>query len=217
MNYELELKEQKVKPHQSTALHLLVAFTICISGAIVLFLYKLFKFGLRSTDNPQSLKTLEWSGTAIIIAGIILVGIIIFKNKWLKKKKVNAAFRVIELLALMFFAGFTLMQQIIIPAVTYGILIIALLIAMFWENSNTAVKVYIDDQGIRMPFHTKRRFIAWPEIEKVMLRFGVLTIDCLDNKLYQWNVKNNELNTDSFEKYCDEKIDENKHKRREDW
>jgi len=218
MDFELTLTDEKVKPHQSTALHLLVAFTVCISGAITLLLYKLFTVNLGSADPISTLNLLKWIGISIITIGILMLGLIIIKSKWLKRPKTNAAFRVFELLMLLFFCGFSILEHITIPAITYGLLVIATLMALFWENNgNNNVKVFVTDEGIRLPFHARRRFIAWTEIEVVLLRFGILTIDCTNNKLYQWDVRYADFDADTFEKYCDKIVEENKSKRIADW
>jgi len=74
-----------------------------------------------------------------------------------------------------------------------------------------------DDKGIALPANVRLRFVAWPEIEKVLLRYGVLTIDCADNKLLQLDVAQPTFSAESFEQYCDEKVEEGKKKRHEEW
>ncbi len=216
MNFELILKGERVKPHQSTGLHLLVALAIMMSGAITFFLYKLFKVQIAGNMNT-ALEQLKWAGLLIVLTGLVLLALIIFKNKWLLKKKVNAIIRIVELAWMLFFTLFSITEHIIIPAFTYGILAVTVVLALIWENTGGAQLVAINEEGIKLPVAVRTRLIAWPEIEKVLLRYNVLTIDCLDKKLLQLDVKAPVFNSDNFEQYCDTKIEEGKKKRHEEW
>ena len=62
----------------------------------------------------------------------------------------------------------------------------------------------------------RRSSLAWNEIEQVILRFGILTIDCTDNHLYQWNVNTPDFSKEELEAYCTKQVMENKGKK-SDW
>ncbi len=204
MVYDLLLEEEKVKPQQVTALHLICAFAFIGAGAII------FRYNFVIT---------MW-GLALLIAGIMLLGVILFKNKWVISKKTNPVLRIAELLVALWIAVYSLMQQWKFPVGIFGVLSAAILFALYWERSaNKSQSIYIDDEGVKLPVTSRRRFIPWTGIEQVVLRFGTLSIDCVDNRLFQWNIANPEFDNEIFEAYCLAKVEENRSKRRneEEW
>jgi hypothetical protein len=116
-----------------------------------------------------------------------------------------------------FFTWFSITRHITIPAFSYGILTLAVIFSIIMENTKAAMHIHVDDEGIKLPASVRLRFVAWPQIEKVLLRYGVLTIDCADNKLLQLDVAQPTFSAESFEQYCDEKVEEGKKKRAEEW
>lgn len=216
MVYEFILKEEKVNPRQSTGLHLLVALAVTMSGAVTFFLYKLFN-ARAIGENTEALAQLKWVGVGIILLSLVMLGVIIFKNKWLMQKRINFIFRIIELLLMGFFTCFSVIEHITIPAFTYGILAVAVLLAIFWESGNNTMKIRVGDEGVKLPANMGGKSIEWKEIEKVLFRFGTLTVDCENKKLLQWNVNATSINSDTFEQYCDEQIEAGKTKRVADW
>ncbi|RYE23176.1 MAG: hypothetical protein EOP51_11400, partial [Sphingobacteriales bacterium] len=90
MVFELPLTEQRVKTHQVTALHLLVALAAIGAGAVLSHFYA-----------PAAV----W-GIAVLAAGVVLMLVAMFRNKWLLKKNTNRIVRVFELMAMLCLAGF---------------------------------------------------------------------------------------------------------------
>lgn len=202
MNFELPLNEEKVKPHQVTALHLLAGLALTGAGALIYLFQKSAAY---------------WS-IAVIIAGIALLYIGMFRNKWLIKKDISKLFRVIEFVLLAGIAVYSLLQRWTPPAVMFGVLSAAVLFAIFWEGGKGALLVVIDDAGVKLPVNTRRRFIAWQEIDQVLLKFGTLTINCHDNRLYQWSIGSINFDKIAFETFCNQQVEEGKGKRdKNDW
>lgn len=108
MTFQLPMAEEKIKPHQVTALHLLVALAFMGSGAIMTWLYEPARY---------------W-GVSLLVFGLLLIVTIIFKNKWLTGGA-NRVFRIIELIILLCLAGFTTMQHWKVPGIMFSILSVA--------------------------------------------------------------------------------------------
>jgi len=53
-------------------------------------------------------------------------------------------------------------------------------------------------------------------IDQVLLRYGVLSIDCIDNKLFQFDVSSNTADAELFEAFCKAQVENNIGKRKTD-
>jgi hypothetical protein len=203
MRYELPIVEQRVKPHQVTALHMMAALAFVGAGAIMSLLYEPAKI---------------W-GTGLWIIGVLLMIVAMGRNKWLVKPANNRILRIIELLILLSLAIFTTLQKWPPPAIMFGVLTIAVGFALWWESQPEAgVQVVLDDAGIKLPVTSRRRFINWQDADQVIIRFGILTIDCEDNRLYQYNIANTQIDKEAFEEYCRVQIAAGKLKKdKNDW
>jgi len=201
MSFELLLTEEKVKPHQSTAMHLMSGFIFLGTGAVFLAISKPLKY---------------W-GIALVIAGLFLLVTTVVKHKWLVLTAANRVFRIMELLIFLCLLSYCAMHKWWVPSTMFGVLSASILIALLWENSENNLRIMVDEQGIRLPVNSRKRFIDWREVERVLLRYGTLTVDCADNKLFQWNVKKTELDVASFDAFCNKLIEEGKGKRVADW
>lgn len=201
MVYELSLEEEKVKPHQVTTLHLISSFAFIGAGAIIL----IYNY------------TIPWWGLFLLLSGAAILGLTIFKNKWLTGRSVNLGFRFAELAITLCLVAYSLIQMWKFPIVIYGILAAALLFGLFWERSSgNKLAIHIDDEGVRLPVTSKKRFIPWTEVDEVIYRFGTLTIECVGNHLFQWSLAMPDLDHEIFEAFCSAKVEENKSKRRID-
>ncbi len=208
MDFKLELVEERVKPHQVTALHLIAALTLTGTGGLC-FLIRTYAPVLPLPDN-----TVLMAGTLFLLSGLFLLGIILLRNKWLLNPHINHIFRIIELTMLSAGAFFFMLFQWWIPAAMAGIVSLTLAFSLFWEKGkNRRQHITINEKGIRLPPASRRKQLSWPEVERVMLRFGVLTVDCLHNRLMQWNVQEAGFDRETFEAWCTTQIETGKDKR----
>lgn len=208
MNFILELVEERVRPHQVTALHLIAALMLVGAGALS-FLIRTYAPVLPLSDTMVLV-----AGSACLLAGMILLVMIVFRNRWLLHPQINQIFRIAELIILCGTAAFFTMFQWWIPAAMSGIVSLTLVFSLFWEKGKNRVqRVAIDKTGVHLPAASRRRQLNWSEVDRVMLRFGVLTIDCHDNRLMQWNVKQTAFESDDFEQWCLQQIEIGKEKR----
>ncbi len=213
MNFKLALMEAKVKPHQVTTLHLLVAFTLMGGGAIAIVAHTYTGFLNQIFPNAA-----QWLGSVLIVTGLILLLCVIFMNKKILQPGVNNMLRVVELLVIAALALLLLFVKWKVAAAVFGVLAACLLFAIFWERSGQQkLSVELSPDGIKLPVTSRRRSLEWKDVELVLLRFGVLTIDCADNYLFQWDVSSVGFNKEEFEHWCSEQVELNKNKRVKDW
>jgi hypothetical protein len=203
MVFELPLTEQRVKTHQVTALHLLAALASIGAGAVLFRYY-----------DPAAL----W-GVALFIVGLILLLVAVFRNKWLLQKNVNRMVRVFELIIMLSLASFAAIQKWPPPAIMFGVLSAAVLFALLWENQGDgSLKILVDEDGVKLPITSRKRFVAWQDIDQLLLKFGTLTINCSDNRLFQWVIGNTNFDKEQFENFCTAQIEAGRLKRdKNDW
>ncbi len=205
MNFTLELVEERVRPHQVTALHLIAALMLIGAGGLC-FLIRSYAPSL-----PVSGAAVFATGASCILSGLVLLGIIIFRNRWLLNPHINHIFRIIELIMLSGTAAFFTMFQWWIPAAMSGIVSVTLIFSLFWERGkNRRQHIRLTEHGIRLPMTSRRKQLSWSEVDRVIFRFGVLTIDCHDNHLMQWNVQPADFDQQDFEAWCITQIETGK-------
>ncbi len=201
MVYELPLVEVKVKPHHITTLHLVCALAFIGAGAII---------AVYNYSIPL------W-GVALLIAGISLLVATIAKNKWATAPKTNQMLRIAELVISLAIATLSVWHQWKFPMGMFGALSAALAYALFWERSaGSTLKITVSEEGITLPENSRKKFITWPEVDQVTLRFGTFTVDCLDNRLFQWTLGDTKTNGDDFEAFCNKMIEAGKSNRKND-
>jgi len=201
MVYDLPLAEEKVKPHQVTTLHLVCALGFIGTGAII---------AVYNYTIPI------WGG-ALLVAGIVLLGLTLFKNRWVTRTA-NLPVRIAELLIALAIALYSMTQHWKFPTGMFGVLSAGILFAMFWERKSGAVLyVHIDESGLQLPV-LRRRTLPWTEVEEVVLRFSILTINCTDNHLFQWTIADTNTDPEIFEAFCNAQVEKHKSERRnDDW
>jgi len=201
MGYDLSLEEIKVKPHQVTTLHLMSALAFIGTGAII-YVY-------------NYIITL-W-GAALLAVGVVLLLLTIFKNSWVTGKNTNTLLRIIELAIALLVGIYAATQHWKFPVTIFGILSASLLFGIYWERtSGGTLSIHVDDTGLKLPVTSRQRFLKWTEIEEVVMRFGTLTVNTVDNRFFQWSISNTDIDNTAFEAYCTAFIETNKSKRRND-
>ena len=221
MEFIIPLTEQKVKPHQVTALHLVVGLALLAWSAITLLINNVVVDAINSEATQgvtiEQSGTLDITGGTVMVISLIIIASALFRNKWLRTATVNIAFRVIELLLLLAISIHLIAIQFNILAAVFGLLAATVVFALFWENGkNKTLTVTITDKGVAPPL--SRKNISWPEVESALLRHGALTINCVDNRLYQWVTDTHDINQQEFEAYCLAQIEAGKkHRTNDNW
>lgn len=204
MIYELALEGEKVKKQQIVALHLIIVFCCIVTGALILLLH--YASGFIADSYLYLLDSLpaKWIAYLILFLGVLLLYLLIFRNRWLLKKTVNRPIRIAECAVLLVFFLFSLQQKWFLPATLYALTAATVFFALYWETvSDPTLYVRISESGVRLPANTGKRSLHWKEIEQVIFRFGILTINCYDNRLFQWPVQSANFQKEDFRQFCD--------------
>jgi len=180
------------------------ALAFIVTGAIV-FIY-----------NYSAIK---YAGATLLGAGLLLVVVTVAKNRWVTRRNVNLAVRFIELAICITVAIYSATQHWKFPIVIFCVLSASVAFGLFWERAaGNALLVQIDENGLRLPVTTRTRFLKWTEVEQVVLKFGAITINCVDNRLFQWSLGKSSVDADIVEEYCNNQVEANRSKRRnDDW
>lgn len=213
MNFEIPLSVQKVKPHQVTALHLIIALALIGGSAIALLLNNtVIELPDGASAEAQKIAIekfdlIDICSTITLVIGTFILISALFRNRWLTSTNVNRTYRIIELVVLIVICICLLFLEFTIPALLYGILAATVIFALSQEkNEDKYVTVLIDDTGIHLP-KIRRKDIRWAETEQVLLRHGTLTVNCVDNRLYQYTTSPNTIDKDAFEAYCSAQVE----------
>lgn len=176
-----------MKPQQVTALHLFSGLAFAGTGAIMY----VYNFELT-----------RW-GAALFIIGILLIVLTMVKNRSVLTRKVNMPLRIIEFLVSTSILALSAKEWWKFPLGIFSVLSLVLLFSLFWErNAGRPFQVIIDEAGVAIPTQAGKKLLTWTEIEQVLLRYGVLSIDCVDNRLFQLDIRKNDANTQEVETYC---------------
>lgn len=213
MTFEIPLAEQKIKPHQVTALHLMAGFALVAAGAFIIFVFLTlmlipFSWEKMARANAVNIHTILFPEYIMLATGLVILFLAFFRNKWLLKPRNNRIIRIVELVLCVVIAGYSLYNTAMVLAGIFGVLTGAIVYSFFAEQAGgQQARVVIDEGGIRLPAMVRRRHINWAEVEKLLLRHGTLTISCIDNKLYQWITTPNDTDSDTIEAFCDAHIE----------
>lgn len=216
MSYRIELNKQHYKPRQATSLHLITGFALCGVGA---FTFLLANANWIQTVFHAPLISSTILGSVSLIYGLIVLLLTFFRNKWLQIAGNNRHIRLASTIIGSILAIIFVLSQWWLAAGIAGVAAAANLFAFFYEQKAAqALVVNFNEELILLPATSRRRQLEWKEVERVMLKFGIITIDCADNFLFQWNVKKNDIEIEEFEAFCAAKIEANRSKRdSEDW
>ncbi|MEZ5018213.1 MAG: hypothetical protein R2800_14235 [Flavipsychrobacter sp.] len=208
MNFELPLREERVKPHQITTLHFIVGFALIGISAFMMAVYYLLggvlsKVNIGFGESGSTYPPEAYIGIVFLLVGIFLLYITRFKHSWLLQPSNNKKVRIAELVIIIFAAAYSFVLGFNVAFAIYGILAAALFFALFWENnSSISNAIEIADEGVKLPANSKRRKIKWREIENVIYKYNTLTINTVDGRLYQWTIKKTDINQEAFDTFC---------------
>ncbi len=202
--YIFKLTAGKLPAKQTLALHLLVSFVLFTAAIFCLVLYW---FTHISPGFRNSIPVLG------IFGGLCTIGAILIYYLAVRAVRRQSQAGLVHGLELLLLGGGALIFHLSeweIPAVLFGILAILVALAFLYElRAPVHPQVAVSNRGIVRTAGLQRKGLDWAEIKQVLLRRGVLTIDCLDNRLFQYTVDgNSNNNTADFEDFCTSRIEE---------
>lgn len=213
-SYEVTIRQNRIKKNQVTALHLMIGFLLFLMGMVTWLV-------------PAALKTerfdfLNLAGILYSGFGLLLLIVSVFFNrKVIQVPSRNQTLRAIEIIVLLSIFGYTLIQKWYLPMAYTAAALLAIVFAYFWEKNAQADRVIrMSREGVFVPGVFRSMAFQWQDIARVVLRHAVLTIDCHDNRLYQFDVKSilpKEASSELFHNYCKEMIEAHKALPHNDW
>jgi hypothetical protein len=205
MQFELwQAGDRSLSTRRMTTLHLMLAIALCGYGLgfiiIFWFIYPPFAgFGLAS-----------------FIGGLAIGAIAILNKRWLTKGKRSLMLRFVEIGLFAAGAVFFALAGQLIPTLVFSFVAAMIGVAAAWETQTPgAQKILIDADGIRLPKGVMHKMLGWDEIEGLLYRHGILTIELSKNRLVQRSVNNTQVDANALEAFGAEQIDRHSARRAE--
>lgn len=207
MQFILPLHEDARTQRHATTLHVMLAFLLFGIGVATEGLYW-FTSVSPNFKAFGAYKPFLFFGIACLAASIVLILLTVFQKTWLREGKNNLLFRIIEMVLLATSSVLFFMNGWNMPALLFGLMGAVVVFAILRERRTAeSGRVSIDDAGIIVSTAARTRKLAWNEVESVLLRFSILTIECKDNRLIQQNIAGNTANAAALMDYSKEKIE----------
>lgn len=178
-----------------TTLHLMLAIALCGLGLgfmiIFWFLYRPFAgFGL-----------------GCFIGGLGIGAVAILNKRWLTKGRRSLVLRLFEIG--LFAIGATIFAYAAwpIPALVFAAIGALIGLATVYETRQPVKsRILIDEKGILLPKGMTAKHIGWEEVEELILRHSILSIELSGNRLIQRNIENNHPDVSALEAFSAEQI-----------
>jgi len=193
-------------------MHLMAGFLLLVMGFLTWLV-------------PDSVKQQEFSflnnaGLAYSLLGLAILVICIFFNKKVLQGRGNFMLRVLELAALTPVIIYSLIQKWYLPAAYSGAAFIGIVLAYYLEKNGKKSRIAVfNDEGAHIPGLGSKSHMPWKDLERVLMRHRILTIDCKDNKLFQLDIETvpGNFSAEDFEAYCKVQVEAKKHLYKSDW
>lgn len=187
--------------------------------------FLLLVMGLVTWLVPNQVKQetfdfLNYAGLGYAFFGLLLILISIFLNKKIIQGKGNFVLRTLELIAFATIVTYSLYQRWYLPAAYSGAALIGIVLAYYWERSGHKNRLAMfSDAGVRISGLGSKSQMSWQDLNRIMLRHRILTVDCRDNKLFQLEIESlpAHFNPEDFEAYCHIQIEAKKHLHNKEW
>ena len=217
MQFVLPVTENGVRQRHSTTLHMMLAFLLFGIGVTVEALYW-FMTVSKNFEKTGPYKPFLFFGIACLLVAVVIIILNFFQKSWLRKESNNLLFRGIELLLLATSSLLFFINGWKSPAILFGVMTAVVVFAIIREKAGSrAGGIVIDDKGVQFNKSGRTKSLDWREIESVLLRFGVVTIEYADNHLLQENIGQPIPDATLLEAYCKEKIESHRSERLKDW
>lgn len=215
MEYVLYLQEKKVKQQHIITAHLIAVFVLLVTGVFFeLASFVVKKINLSTSFNKSSLMQI---GTSTIFMSLVILAVTIFKSKWMMKPKVGMFFRVFEISIIGILSIHFFQLNLLTPAILMLFVIGMIAFALFWENqSDQSLKVVLSESEILLPMTSRKKKLQWSEVDQVLVRFNTITINCADNRLFQWVLSNQDIDIEGLHQFSKQQIVVNMHLRKQD-
>ena len=210
--YQVILEGKQIKRNQVTGMHLMAGFLLIVMG--------LLTWLVPNSVKQQEFAFLNYAGLAIALLGVIIVFVCIFLNKKIIQTKANLVLRILEISSLALILLYSLYQKWYLPAGYSAVALLGIILAFYWEKTGKRNRVAIfSDSGVHIPGLGKDTDLPWQAVKQILLRHNILTVDCMNNKLYQLLLaeQTTDINKEEFETFCRFQIEAKKHLYKTEW
>jgi len=210
--HQILLEGRQLKRNQITGMHLMVGFLLIGIGMVTWL--------VPNSVKQTELQFLNYVGLGYALLGLLIVITCIFFNRKVIQTKANSILRIVEILALLIILIYAGVKQWYLPLAYSATALTGIILAYFFEQNHKKDKVVsFNENGIHIPGLGRHSNAPWEEVKNIILKHNILTVDFMNNKLYQANIsKNNKLiDYEILNGYIRTQIDANKHKYRADW
>jgi hypothetical protein len=190
MQYHLPLANSGTKPHQIKFRHRFVALAQILAGCFI------FAFQ----------KDIQILGILMAADGLGIFLLSVFASKQFVRPHYNLWLSIYELAIAMIAAIYFLTQKNFSPTAIFTAMSIYIAYALMNDHLLNTRSIYIGEKGIKNPYSARNRFIGWEEIEDFAFKFNTVTVNCLDNRMYQWDVLPFHGDTETVEQFCEKQI-----------
>lgn len=165
----------------------MLSFTLCGLGAGCLVLYW---FTAISPKFPSAFRPFLVFGICSMLAGFGIAAVSVFYRSWLLQGRRSTLLRVAEGAIIGGGSALFALAGQKPPALIFGIVGALIILAAFWEARRAHTKsIIIGAEGILLPKGSGFKKLRWDEIEGVLLRHSILSIELTGNKLIQRNIR----------------------------
>jgi len=190
MNFQIPIKTTGPKRNHVVAFHIFAALLFIAIGAIA-FISPVVLGVAQANQGTLNIQynVINWVGMAYVILGFSIIFLTIIKSKKIIQSKGNLWLRIIEICGLAVIVVYSTWQNWWLPAAYSGAGLIGLILGLYFEFGNNAKRyLLIDEKGIQLPRSAMNKRIFWQDINNIIFKNNVFTIDCKDNKLFQLDI-----------------------------
>ena len=190
---------------RATTLHLMIAIALCAMAAGCGMLVW-FKAILPAT--PRAVGPTRVFSIICLLCGSGILALTIFRRSWIMKGRRSFLLRTMEValmavLTIVFASAGHTKAAIIFSGVTLAILLVAIYEGRPRPQEHTIV---VNDNGVKVPKSGLSKTYRWQEIESLLLRHGILSIELSGNILVQRELGKDDVDAGLLEAFAASRI-----------
>gem|GEM_PF-2099540 len=211
VHFTFHLAAGKQRRNPATALHLMVAVMLLGIAIAAAFL---FWFTSVSPNFQSPYFSFAVFGAVCLVVSIALLLLAVRQRKGQEDNRLSG-WVYLELVVLLAGAVLFLWQQAYIPALLFMVMAVAVGLANWSASRKSRGKlISFTEKEIIVP--GRLRAYAWREVNKVLYRYGTLTIELTGNRLWQ-NFATTDADLQIFEAWVNSQIEKYAAERAKEW
>jgi hypothetical protein len=188
-SFDIAIENKARRVRQAIGVHIMAALLLCCYGLAAL----------------STLPQVQLQLFTALPLGLGIFYLVFFKKQLLMQSQVTKNIRLVEAAFVSMAAVAYFKQQHYLVAIFFALSAILLLVTLVAEQQlYKGYRVVIDDKGITRLVGSANKFIAWHEVDNVVINHNILTVDLKNNYLMQSKFTNyfTEADIEKFNSYC---------------